>query len=121
MGPRDIGGKEEERQQGGPSRTMGSGEVPWVFPLHSATVSLLGFLVWSPAFWGPPLAMWVLGAWVGEKMRGQQGGHHLRLEDQGERTYHFLCLLGPRETAGVPDLILHPPRPEALLGPSCCG
>ena len=53
---------------------------------------------------------------VGEQRRGGWRG---ALQDQGRCRGRLPCPLGPREPAGVLDLVLHPPRPEALLGLPC--
>ena len=79
VGPRAVGGREEGERGGevvgeGPSgikRIRGGTES--ISPTISASGSLLGFQVCSPAFWGPLLPCDSQGH-RREKKRGQQGG-----------------------------------------------
>ena len=68
----------------------------------------------------PSVHMGPRGLVGGKKRRGEQGR---TLQDQGFRGNAPNISpdnSGPGEPAGVPDLVLHPLRSQALLGPTSC-
>ena len=121
VAPRGIGGRwgEEKRAGRGPPDQRIKGSMEGISPTHLAPRTPLGFRVWS-------LPSGALSSRVGP--RGTGGGEEERpmrrdplgLEDQGNAPSISPHTLGPREPAGVLDLVLCPPRPEALASPSCC-
>ena len=92
-------------------------------PPTQAPGNLLCSWAWSSALRAP------LGCGdpkgIGEREEGGRGGKvgsrdHLGSGDQGRCLGHFPHPLGPGKPAGLLDLVLSPPRPEAHVVPSGC-